>query len=81
MYTYMILSLINQWLLNLIFGMTKALNVQNSSKQHFQPPPLSTFQCSLERPASVIAWFPLYSLPFSFQTLEISSDATPVEIT
>ena len=38
-YTYIILILINQWLLNLIFGMRKAMNVQNSSKQNFHPPP------------------------------------------
>ena len=33
------------------------------------PTPFSTFQCYLEIPASIIAFFPFYSLPFSFQTL------------
>ena len=40
-FTYIMLILINWWLLNLIFSMTKALNGQSSSKQNFHPP-LST---------------------------------------
>ena len=42
-YRDFMLILISQWLLDLIFSMTKALNGQNSSKQNFQPsfPPFS----------------------------------------
>ena len=36
--------------------------------------------CSLQNPVSIITCFPLYSLPFSFQILQISSGPTPVEI-
>ena len=42
------------------------------------PTPFSTFQCSLKNPATNIACFPFYSLPFSFQTLQNSYDPTPV---
>ena len=33
------------------------------------PTSFSIFQCYLENSASIIACFPFYSLPFSFQTL------------
>ena len=38
MYRYIMPILINRWLLNLIFSMTKALSRQSSSKQNFQLP-------------------------------------------
>ena len=63
MYKYIILILINWWLMNLIFSMTKAMNGQNSSKQNFHP--LSTFQCYLVNSASINAYFPFFFLsPF-----------------
>ena len=37
------LILINRWLLNLIFSMTKALNNPNSFKKNFHPPPSPSF--------------------------------------
>ena len=45
MHTYVMLVLINPYLLNVVFSMTKTLNVQNSPKQNFNATPLPTFQC------------------------------------
>ena len=58
------LILINQWLLNLIFHTTKTLNGQGSYKQISTL--LSTFQCFLENPDSIIFCIPLFALPFLF---------------
>ena len=38
MYTYFMLILINPWLLNLIFKMTKTMNGKNFCNQNFWPP-------------------------------------------
>ena len=59
MYTYIMLILVNRWLLNPIFNVTKALNGQNSSKWYFHHP--------LSTPFNALC-FPLDSLPFLFQT-------------
>ena len=44
MCTYIMLILINPWLLNLIFKMTKIMNGKNSYNQNFQPPFFAPFK-------------------------------------
>ena len=45
----------------------------------FLPSPVSSFQCSLENHASIIACFPFCFLSFSFQSLQVSSEPNPVK--
>ena len=57
-------NLTNQCLLNVAFSMTKALNNRSSPKQNFH-----FLQQNFQNPASIIACFPFFTLPFLFQTL------------
>ena len=73
-YTYIMLILINQCLLNLVLCMTKALNGQSSERQNFHSP---TFQGYLEKLASLKPYFSL-SFPtiFYFKLYKVSPDST-----
>ena len=66
MYTYVILILINQCLLNVVFSMTKALQVLPSKISA-----LPTFQCYLENSDSLNACFPLFQTPY-FISIELT---------
>ena len=72
------LILINQWLLNLIFSMKKALNDQHLSKKKFHSL-FSTTQCYLENPTLVIAYFPLFSKLYKFLRPHSSCDCMDYE--
>ena len=66
MYTFDILILINQRLMNVTFSTTKVLNGQDwKFSQNFY-----SLQCYLENPASPCVCFPLLCTPFLFQTLQ-----------
>ena len=58
-YTYFMLILINRYLLNIIFSMTKTLSGQNFPKQNFGS---RTFQFYLQNPVSINACF-LWLIP------------------
>ena len=60
------LILINQCLLNVVFSMSKALNVQNSCKQNSLSPPFNVIWKTLFVLMLVLLFFPI---PFLFQTL------------
>ena len=76
MYTCVMLILINWYLLNVVFSMTKALNGQSSPKQNFRSPHLSML---IEKPCFSFCVFSSisYSL-FYFKLYKISTDLTPV---
>ena len=57
--------LINWYLLNVVFSMTKALNDQSSPKQNFSPPFNATWKTLL----LFMRVFLFFALPFLFQTL------------
>ena len=76
---HVMLILINQYLLSVIFSMTKASNGQNSCMQNFYS---LTFQCYLETLLLIILVC-LFSSPsslFIFKLHKISPDLTPVVI-
>ena len=66
MYTHVMPILINQRSLHGIFIVRKALNGQNSLKENFHS---STFQCYLQKLASLNNCFPLFPTLFLFQIL------------
>ena len=78
MYTHAVLILINLYLLNVFFSMTKALNSQNSSKQSLNfPTPFNAIWIILLLIMFILLFFPL---SFYFKLYKVSPDPTPVVI-
>ena len=76
MYTWIMLILINQCLLDVVFSMIKALNGQSSPKQNLYSPHLSML---LGKPCFSLWFFSSFShFLFYFKLYKISTDHTPV---